>query len=249
MSRAAEPGDRDWLVPQRRNDPELLDRPDNPAPVLERAVRDLGAVNRWLGGRRALLRGVRPFLRADVTAGPLHLLDVGTGGADLPLSLIAEAERVGRELTVTAVDHDPRTASIAAGLTRHEPRVRVVCADAGCPPFPPGSFDLVTASMFLHHFEHGEIVRLLTVFRRLARRAVVVNDLRRHRLPWAFIGLAARVTWRQEMFVHDAPLSVLRGFTPGELRRAARDCGADGARLERLWPFRLLLVLPGAETP
>jgi SAM-dependent methyltransferase len=247
MSRAARRENRSWLVPQRRNDPELLDRPDNPAPVLERAMRDLGAVNRCLGGRRALLRGVRPFLRAHVTAAPLHLLDVGTGGADLPLSLIDEAKRLGRELIVTAVDRDPRTASIADGLTRHEPRVRVVCADAWRPPFPPGSFDLVTASMFLHHFEHGEIVRLLTVFRRLARRAVVINDLRRHRVPWAFIGLAARVARRQEMFVHDAPLSVLRGFTPRELRRAACDCGAGGARPERLWPFRLLLVLPGAE--
>jgi len=236
-----------WLVPQRRHDPELMDLPDNPAPVLERALADLQQVNRWFGGRRVLLRAVRPYLR-DAAGGSLELLDVGTGGADLPLTLIDEARRLGCDLSVTAIDRDRTTASIAADRTRRQPRVRVVCADALELPFAAGSFDLVTASMFLHHFEHEGIVRLLTAFRRLARRAVVVNDLRRHRVPWAFIALTARITARQRMFVHDAPLSVLRGFTPRELRLAARDSGAAGMRLEHCWPYRMLLVLPGIET-
>lgn len=122
--------------------------------------------------------------------------------------------------------------------------VRIVQADASSLPFSERSFDLVTASLFLHHFPHPEAAALLLAFRRLARRAVVINELRRHRLPWAFIALAARATHRSPMFVHDAALSVLRGFTETELRGLARDANTPEASVIRSWPFRLLLVLP-----
>jgi hypothetical protein len=101
--------------------------------------------------------------------------------------------------------------------------------------------------MFLHHFDHDDAARLLSGFRSIARSAVLVNDLRRHVIPWAFIGLAARATLRHPMFVHDAPLSVLRGFTDEELRAVARDAGAKSAVVERRLPYRLLLTMAGRE--
>ena len=96
--------------------------------------------------------------------------------------------------------------------------------------------------MFLHHYREAEVVRLLADWRRIARRAVVVNDLRRHWLPWAFISLVSRLTRRHPLFVHDAALSVLRGFTAEELGRAAG--GVPGASVRAHWPFRLVLTLP-----
>jgi ubiquinone/menaquinone biosynthesis C-methylase UbiE len=152
--------------------------------------------------------------------------------------------RRGRRLRVTAVDRDPSAASAAARFAAGRPEVRVVRADAEDLPFEDRSFDLVTASMFLHHFDHDGVVALLRRFRRLARRAVVVNDLRRHRLPWAFIATVARVTRRDPMFRHDAPLSVLRGFTDDELLAAAREAGVASPSLQRRWPFRLVMTLP-----
>ena len=220
-----------------------MDRPDNRPDELEGALRDIRLVNRYLGGSRALLSELRPLLHGARPDRPLELLDVGTGGADLPLAMVRFARRVGRELRVTALDRDPQTAAIAARAAADTPEIRVVVSDACALPFAERSFDLVTASMFLHHFAHDEVVRLLASFRRLARQAVVVNDLRRHLLPWSFIHVVSRATRRHPMFVHDAPLSVLRGFTPRELQRAAREAGASRAMVRRRWPFRLLLTL------
>jgi ubiquinone/menaquinone biosynthesis C-methylase UbiE len=159
---------------------------------------------------------------------------------------VEHGRRLGRSVRVTALDRDPVAAAFASRKGREG--VEVVRADAFSLPFPEKSFDLVTASLFLHHFRHPEAALLLSAFRRVARRAVVINELRRNRIPWAFISVASRATFRSPMFVHDAPLSVLRGFTAAELSALATDAGAPGSPVRRSWPFRLLLILP-AEAP
>jgi len=209
-------------------------------------MRDLRAVNRWLGGRRALFSAVDPYLRAADPAVPLDVLDVGTGAADLPLALARRARRLGRRVRVVAIDRDPVTVELARRHLAGCAEVTLLRCDAARLPFAPRSFDLVIASLFLHHFEGPEATELLRSWRALARAAVIVNDLRRHRVAWAAIGALARATRRSAIFLNDAPLSVLRGFTVGELLGLARASGARAARVRRRWPFRLVLTLDAA---
>jgi SAM-dependent methyltransferase len=218
--------------------------------MLHRALDNIGSVNRFLGGSKILLDALRPFLLAAPENEPFTVLDVGTGGGDIPLALVAEARKLGRDIHVVAVDRDPSTVAYARNKTALAPEIEIQAADAFQLPFAEASFDVVTASMFLHHFSHDDAVRLVAGFRNVARRAVVINDLRRHVVPWAFIALVSRVTRRDPMFVHDAPLSVLRGFTGEELSAIARDAGAASSSIRDLFPFRLLLIVPaGARTP
>lgn len=234
------------LVPARRLDPEWMDRAGNTPSELSGALDDIHAVNRLLRGSRILVDAVRPFLLARTDGLPLSVLDVGTGGADIPIDLVREARRLNRQVRIVAVDRDPVTLDYARGKTAATREIEIIAADAFALPFAAGSFDLVTASMFLHHFAHDDAVRLLVEFRRIARAAVVVNDLERHVVPWAMIGIVARITRRHPMFVHDAPLSVLRGFTRDELLAAAREAGGGDAAVVKRIPYRLLLTMTGA---
>lgn len=231
-------------MPARRYDPEWMDRSDNLPADLTGALDDIRLVNRYLRGSGILVAAVRPFLAALGPGETLGVLDVGTGGADLPLDLVAEAKRLRRNIRITAVDRDPITLDYARRMTAGTPEIEVLAADAFELPFPPTSFDLVTASMFLHHFTENDAVRLLSGFKRLAKSAVLVNDLERHLVSWAFISLAARITRRHPMFVHDAALSVLRGFTRKELAELARRAGAREATVRKKIPYRLLLTMP-----
>lgn len=233
------------LVPARSHDPEWMDRTDNAPADLIGTLDDIRLVNRFLRGSAILVRAVRPFLTGLHEGETLSVLDVGTGGADLPLDLVAEARRLGRRIRIVAVDRDPVTLEYARQKTAGTPEIEIHSADAFALPFPPASFDVVTASMFLHHFPHDDAVRLLAGFRQLARGAVLINDLRRHVVSWAFIGLTSRMTRRHPMFVHDAALSVLRGFTKDELLAAAHEAGAADATVKRRLPYRLLLTMPG----
>jgi len=234
------------LVPKRSFTPEWMDRADNSKQDLEGALRDLNRVNRFLRGSKILIDAIRPCLQKQLDGQTLTILDVGTGGADLPIDIVLEARRMGKRVQITAVEKDETTAAYARAQTGTYPEIDVQLADATKLPFAPGSFDVVMASLFLHHFDDAAAAQLLKDFRAIARRAVLVNDLRRHLIPWAFIGLAAHVTGRHPMFCHDAPLSVLRGFTATELRNAAKEAGVPRATLVRRFPYRLLMTLPGS---
>lgn len=232
-------------APRRRLDPEWMDRPGADPRLIERALGDLRWVNRRLGGTRALLRGVDPFLECLGPDEPLDLLDVGAGGGELALAIASHARRRGRRARVTAVDRDAVSASSARRAAEGRPDISVVRADAFALPFGDGAFHLVAASLLLHHFAHREAVDLLRRLRRVARLGVVVNDLVRDPVPWLFIWAAARLTRRSPMFVHDAPLSVLRGFTRRELLAVARDAGDAAPRVFRTWPYRWVLTVRG----
>ncbi len=65
---------------------------------------------------------------------------------------------------------------------------------------------------------------LLAELARVARRAVLVNDLERHVVPWAAISLLVPFA-ESAMVRHDAPLSVLRGWTAAELASVAAAAG------------------------
>jgi hypothetical protein len=57
----------------------------------------------------------------------------------------------------------------------------------------------------------------------------------------------AATWWRRNRLTrHDGPLSVLRAFTPAELRAAAEAAGLETLELRRAFFYRLTLVLAPA---
>lgn len=220
-----------------------MDREDNAAVDLERALDDIDKVNRYLGGSRTLLNMLTPHLAA--CTGTLRILDVGTGGGDLPLAITALADALQREVEIVAIDRDPITVAYAQRATAADSRISVQRADAFSLAFPADSFDLVTVSLFLHHFREQQVVELLRQLSSLTTRSVLINDLRRAWLPWGFIKFVSWSTLRSPMFRHDAPLSVLRGFTKDELEQILLQAveGPQQFHVRCRWPYRLAAEL------
>jgi ubiquinone/menaquinone biosynthesis C-methylase UbiE len=222
-----------------RDAPELLDASSHDPAELGQSLDQVAQVNRWLGGRRSAWLALEPLL----TSGrPLEVLDIGTGSADIPLDLHRRARRAGLQLHVTATDAHPQMLDIArertAGTT-----IDVRHADALALPFHDAAFDVVLLSLTLHHFETDAQRQVLREARRVARRAVVINELERCRANYWGARALAGTLWRGNRLTrHDGPLSVLRAFTPKELMAAAQDAGLRVASVERRFFFRLVLV-------
>lgn len=205
---------------------ELLDGPlDDPA-TLAGNLRDLRRINRLLGGVRLSRRALDRL--TDGEQGPVSMLDVGTGGADIPVALLADARRRGRLLEITAVDSRAEVVDAARALRPAIDRVRgltILVADGRSLPFPDGSYDVVHASMVLHHLAGAPAVELLREMGRVARRGVIVNDLSRGWLHWAGARLLTLVATRNEYTRYDGPLSVRRAWSRPEMRGLLADAG------------------------
>jgi SAM-dependent methyltransferase len=216
----------DWS--RRAAEPELLDDQLEEREVLA-SLADLRLVNRRLGGWRSLRRTVLPLVE-DLPRP--RLLDVGCGSADLPARL--QRARPG----LRAVGLDRKLLHLRAAPDE----VARVAADVRALPFAPGSFDVVTASLFLHHFDGEAAVALLRELFALARRALVVNDLRRARVPYYFGRAFFPLLFRSRVSVHDGLVSIRRAFTRAELRDAFARAGMTRVEIRGQFPYRLLAV-------
>lgn len=212
--------------------PELLDGPlDDPAALVGN-LRDLRRINRWLGGV-ALSADAIEALAAD-RAG-LSILDVGTGGADIPVALLA---RAGRRGTLRIVGLDSRAEVLAAATladraVTETDGLTLQVGDGRSLPYPDDAFDIVHASLVLHHLDGDDGAALLTEMARVGRLGIVINDLQRSRLAWLGAWLVGHVLTRNRYTRHDAPLSVRRAYRVDEALALVRGTGLVPVRTIR----------------
>lgn len=213
---------------RRATETELLDDgvPDREA---LRSLADLRRVNRWLGTHRRLRKATRPFLSSSPRP---RLLDVGCGSGDIP-------ERIRRSFpgSLLVVGVDIKVLHLRAA----PPSVRRVVADVHALPFSSGAFDVVLASHFLHHFDGADAPAVLRRLYDLARRALIVDDIRRARVPYVFARSFFPVLLRSRVSVADGALSIRRAFTAAELAAAFAEAGIP-VRIRRVFPYGLLAV-------
>jgi ubiquinone/menaquinone biosynthesis C-methylase UbiE len=229
------------LTPKRIYEEELLDAGEGTDEDVARSLTDLRRINRFLGGSRPVLRALSSCLK-HVDRKAVSLLDVGTGSADIPMTAAARCRQLGFEPFVVAVDLSDRNLRVARERLGVSSDIQFVRGDSLKLPFDARSFDFVTASLFLHHFRDEDVVRLLADFGRIAKRAVIVNDLVRNLVPYYFTRIAGPILRWSFLTRNDGPVSVLRGFTLDEMDHLAQRSGLENRQLTRLFPYRLLLI-------
>ena len=230
----------------RSEEPEILDEERHDPEELAANFRDIRRVNAFLGGRSIIL-GLLPHLIADVPAGrPVSILDLATGCADIPLAVADWAERRGIAVEITASDYLEDVLALARKEVSDHPSIALARHDARSVPLPDDAFDIVLCSLSLHHFPTDEAVMILKEMNRLARSGFILNDLRRSWPGYIAAWVASRLTTRNRLTRNDAPLSVRRAFTPGELRLLLEQAGVEQASISRhLW-FRMAVLKRGS---
>jgi SAM-dependent methyltransferase len=213
---------------------ELLDDPAADPRTVEASLRDIAVANRWLGGTAAALHGIARVLGDLPRGSRVTLLDIGTGRGDVPLAAVRWGRRRGIEIVPLALE----LSAVAAALATRA-GVRTAVADVAAPPVALRSVDVVLLSQVAHHFSHASVGRLARSCDALARRGVVIADLRRSGLAAAGFRLGARILGFDPVTRVDGVTSIRRGFTPGELEALLRGAGL-AARVERRPGYRLV---------
>lgn len=229
-----------WISQLARSEaPELLDAPTADQDALAANLHDLRQIDRYLGSTALTWRCLAPMLERLPRHTPVTLLDVATGGADGPYRLMQLAHHTGYHLRPIASDRLIEVLRLVRMSTNVMPLIR---HDALAIPLGDGAIDFVTCTFALHHFSPDAAIVLLREMSRVARCGVIVNDLRRSRVAYWGARLLALGPWHA-MARHDGPLSVLRAYTPNEVRAFVERANLATAQVITPMPFRLAIVV------
>ena len=236
--------------------PELMDEPCS-LETMRGCLRSLEQINRLTGSYRPTLRFLKRALQQSSKQGhhftreqPLRILDIGSGGGDTLVRIARWAAIRRLPVELTGVDLNPQSAILARETelrrSSRNPRlrpptpIRWLTADALTLdlPHPP---DLILSSLFMHHLEDAEIVRVLRWQHTTGRLGWFINDLARSpRASRLYTRLGPLLRWHPYT-LHDGPVSFRRAFRPADWQDllAAAAIPAHTVRILPTRPARL----------
>ena len=200
------------------------------------SYRDFALLNPLLSRWHALYRRfIRPVLAQ--TPGGGRLLDIGFGGADIPLRLLQWAQADGFRLQVTSIDRNRKALEFVQAQTWPQ-GMEFLCCTAAELLAQGRRFDVVLSNHILHELEPSDMTAFLHDADALADKLVLFNDIRRS--AWGYYLFAAGFGpfLRKSFAVSDGLLSIRRAYTVAEFRRLL----PQGWAVRNLCPFRLLLI-------
>jgi ubiquinone/menaquinone biosynthesis C-methylase UbiE len=212
---------------------ELLDSDAGTASEVEGSLQDLRMFNSWFGGvhtmssllrRVAQKRGLKNLSWVDVAGGEGYV-----------------ATRTQRSLARSGIKAHPVILDRAP--THLGSLLPAVCGDALALPFGDNSLDAVGCSLFLHHLEPEQIVQFVREGLRVARHALLIQDLRRHPMHLALSYLGKPI-YRSRITRHDAVASVRRAYTVKEVRDIlARVTAPGNIEVRKFYLFRMGVIV------
>lgn len=225
----------------RDRQPEVMDQPGLDPKEHAKALMGLRRINAISRCSAGLFRPIEA-LAITQPAKPLRVLELACGGGDTAIDLALMAKRKGLALDIHACDLNPEAVAIAqTNAVRRQAALNVFTADALAKPTDHNSFDVVYCTLFAHHLDELDVVRLLEVMALRSRKLVLVDDLIRSRLGFALAWIGTRLLSRSWVVHTDGPLSVRAALQPDEMKSIAMQAGLNNAQIKRSWPERYLL--------
>ena len=202
---------------------ELMDDPDADLGMLERTYERFRLVNAIVS-RPGLL--YRREIRPRATRGPIRILDIGAGGADVCRMIAARLRRAGLDAEITALDADERAIRWAADRDDGA-GIRYRRAFAADLVAEGEEYDVVFSNHVLHHLTAAELDGLLRDSAALVGDGGVVvhRDIARSRFAYVLYGAATWVLsgslFRGSFIREDGLISIRRSYTRRELAAVA----------------------------
>ena len=230
---------------QRSTQLELIDDLSLHEEALAQNLRELALTNYWLGGNQVTIGGVARLLHNSEVRKEnlLTIADLGCGGGDMLKTLAIWLRKKRLTADLVGIDANAFMTSYAQKQTATFPEIRYEQCDIFTENFQQKQFDVVTMTLFCHHFTDTQLIDLLAHLKKQTRIGIVINDIHRHWLAYYSINLIARLLRASYLYQHDSKLSVLRAFRKNEVESILKKAGFEHFSIRWCWAFRWEIVV------
>lgn len=210
--------------------------------IIDVTLRELETINRLLGGNYVTINGIRKLLRHH-PSDHVTVADVGCGSGDMLRLIRKHFQKSGKAASLTGIDANPNIVEYARAHTPGNSGICFETLNIFSDEFRKRSFDIVTGTLFFHHFTNEELISFFRALKNQVRVGIVVNDIHRHWFAFYSIKWLTGLFSKSEMVRNDAPVSVLRAFKKSDLVYIMRESGFDHYSIRWMWAFRWQVVI------
>lgn len=227
------------VISERSNQKEWIDLgpPFYSLDEYEDCLYQLDRIGRYLGGDQATFWAFN-----QLKSPPESIIDVGCGGGLFTLRLAEkypQAKVRGIDISTDAI-HFANRHLVASSLSN----VHFIVPSSTRLQYLPQSIDVITSTLVCHHLNDEELIQFLKDAYKIAKKAVIFNDLHRHRLATASYALITPVL-RNRLVIHDGFISIKRAFKRSEwvsLLQAA-EIPLEQCIIKWCWAFRWIVLI------
>ncbi|GAB3512637.1 class I SAM-dependent methyltransferase [Emticicia fontis] len=220
---------------------ELLDNDNIPQEDLYQNLRELDFINRWLGGHKVVLDGLRIFMRENLDKNKLSIMEIGSGGGD-------NLRAIGTLLNKKKIDYqlqgvDLKQDCVQFALRQQNIPVSYQVCDYQLADTQSIKPHYIFNSLFCHHFKEEELVKMLQWMYQNSEKGFFIADLHRHSFAYYSIKFLTGLFSKSYLVKNDAPLSVLRGFSRKDWEFLLRQARISHYSIQWKWAFRWLVIV------
>ena len=195
--------------------------------------------NKLFGFFQSTVKNLKSFSKEST------LLDVGCGGGLFILHLnkfFPHMKMLGIDISAAAITDAEQSLQI---WKRKNPDIQVLfeLQEQAQLNLAKNSFDIILATLVCHHLSDEELIVFFKQAHSTAGKAVIINELHRHRVAHWLYGLLSPLLFRNRLITHDGLISIRRGFTRGEWQLLLQQAGIQNYQLKWCFPFRWKLIL------
>lgn len=221
---------------QRSNKTEIMDDFSMKGELLRDTLDKLGNINKWLGGNRVTISGIKKLLKGQPKDKIYTIIDLGCGHGDI-LRLVADyGRKAGYKLKLVGIDANQDTIDYANELSTDYPELSFENKDIFSEEFNQLKYDIALATLFLHHFKTEALEQLLKQLADNAKLGLVINDLHRSEIAYGLFKLLS-ITINNQMIVEDGLTSILRAFKREDLEHLSKTLNLK-SEIRWKWAFR-----------
>ena len=171
----------------------------------------------------------------------LTIADIGCGHGDILRDVAKFGRKNGYNMKLIGMDANPTAIAYANELSVEFSELSFMTEDVFSEAFKDRRFDVVLATLFLHHFKEDPLVSFLGNTLKQTKIAIVVNDLHRHKLAY-YLFMLLSVFIKNNMIIEDGLTSVLRGFKRKELVKISQRIQVK-SQISWKWAFRFQWII------